>query len=122
MNIVLLKYCKGTARLILHRNNRITLELNNIQLTEIQQNFNINTGVTFKGSPSNYKREAFITDFDGYPYNGTDRLGFYLTIGPIVLNSNIQSMLLAVSVPALPNNIYFNSFRFTYILVDIYSF
>ena len=125
MNIVLLKSCKGTARLILHRNRWITKELNNYQLTPIRQSINIDTGVTFKGSISNYRYEAFIRDFDGYPTNGAINFGFYLDINPIILNSNIHTLYLGAStgnITITTDYVYLNSFRFTYVLVDIYSF
>ncbi len=103
--------------------NRGYLEFNSFYLSNINLNFTINTGITFRQNASNYKTDIFVTDFDGYPTNGSTSFGFDSVLKPISLNTNLHGLyLFALTGPYLSNYSFVNRMRFTYVLVDITSF
>ena len=64
-----------------------------------------------------------MTDFNGYPINGSKNYGFYSWLRPIALNSSYQIIsLLAIPGEYSANYTYMNRLRFTYVLVDISTF
>jgi hypothetical protein len=79
--------------------------------------------MTFRGGSSNYKSEVFISDFDGYPINGSTGLGFTIQFQTIILNTDIhRGYYMAVAGPYAANFTYLNRISCTYVLIDLTSF
>lgn len=85
--------------------------------------FNVNTGIIFKGNSQNFQREIFITDFDGYPSNGTVNFGFTVVPSYPLMNQDIYiCQYITLVNQATTYYVFLNHLTCTFILLDTYSF